>query len=734
MKNQSPLLAIALHIAVVPSIVAAGLGAAAAENPEDRAPMPLEATLKIYAARKAQNPISPHITGKFCEHLFFNITNGMDAQILRNPTLCDYPFRSEQMSPNGLATFMHDRDEIAGRIRNGAPRWGWPRSEIDNLVKHRLEGMAPWWTKLGPVDASPDTGPYGHRAQRIAAESAEAGIAQWTWLPLHRVREYEFAVWLRSPDLNAVEILLFEPDGKRPCARAVIDTVDGRWRRFTGGLRVPRDLPADRAYKFAVRMLDQGQLIIDRISLWPADHINRADPDVVRLLRDSSLSILRWPGGNFVSTYHWKDGVGPIEQRPTLPNYAWGRQENNLFGTDEFIAFCRAVGCEPMICINAGSGTPSEAADWIEYCNGSVDTPMGALRAANGRPAPYNVRRWEIGNELWGRWQYRWTTPAGYVDRYRRFSRVMLAADPNIIIYACGAPVMWGQEWNRRLIAGTADCMSRTTDHPLVGGSVPADTDPLDVYRDFMAVPQVLEDKWANLQLQMRAAGIEKPRLAVTELQMFARLGKPSRPDAAAALTHANLVSPDTQAEAMYDVLVYHAAVRLAPFVEMVTHSATVNHGGGLRKSRERVYANPCYYARTMFARFAHAVPLQIEIDAPYEYAPAVLPDLRRVADTQKYPVIDALAAISSADRLLISVVQRGTGGDVRLRIDLDDFDPADKATVHTLVADVPWAANSLDAPRTIVPVATTVRITDGMLRLDLKPYSLTCIEVPGES
>lgn len=122
MKNRSSLLAIALHIAVVPSIVAAGLGAAAAENPEDRAPMPLEATLKIHTARKVQNPISPHITGKFCEHLFFNITNGMDAQILKNPTLCDYPFRSEQMSPDGLATFMHDRDEIAGRIRNDAPR------------------------------------------------------------------------------------------------------------------------------------------------------------------------------------------------------------------------------------------------------------------------------------------------------------------------------------------------------------------------------------------------------------------------------------------------------------------------------------------------------------------------------------------------------------------------------------------------------------------------------------
>ncbi len=85
----------------------------------------------------------------------------------------------------------------------------------------------------------------------------------------------------------------------------------------------------------------------------------------MRLLKESKLPILRWPGGNFASTYHFKDGIGPAENRPTLPNYAWGQVENNLFGTDEFILFCRAVGCEPMICINAGSGTPEEAAHWV---------------------------------------------------------------------------------------------------------------------------------------------------------------------------------------------------------------------------------------------------------------------------------------------------------------------------------------------------------------------------------
>ena len=95
--------------------------------------------------------------------------------------------------------------------------------------------------------------------------------------------------------------------------------------------------------------------MVQRILLRPSDHLNGADPEIVQDLKESRLPILRWPGGNFVSAYHWRDGVGPLEARPTLPNFAWGRLEPNLFGTDEFMAFCKAVGCEPMICVNGGT-------------------------------------------------------------------------------------------------------------------------------------------------------------------------------------------------------------------------------------------------------------------------------------------------------------------------------------------------------------------------------------------
>jgi alpha-N-arabinofuranosidase len=684
-----------------------------------------KSTLTIYTTEKSPHPISRNITGKFCEHLYFNITNGMDAQILRNPTFSDYPFRTGQESPDGVATFYYERQRIESNIRNSARRWGWPDSEIDGLIKSRNEALACFWTKLGPVETSPDTGPYGGRAQRVKTRAAGQGIAQWTWLPLHRIRAYEFEMWVRSPDINTLKVAFFGPDGKDVCAEKTISNVTTKWQKLEGSLVIPDNLPADKAYKFAVIANKPGQFVIERILLYPADHINRADPDVIRFLRESHLPILRWPGGNFVSSYHWRDGVGSIEMRPTLPNYAWGQQENNFFGTDEFIAFCRTVGCEPMICLNAGSGTVTEAAQWLEYCNGDVDTPMGKLRAENGQPEPYDVRHWEIGNELWGKWQYHWTTAEGYVDRYRQFVKAMLNVDPSITIYACGAPVMWGKKWNDTLIAGASDILRITTDHPLIGGQVPADTDPLDVFRDFMAVPQVLEQKWAALEHDMKNAGINNPRLAVTELQMFARIGRPSSDNAPRRLTHQTLVSPATYAEALYDVLIYHASVRLAPFVEMVTHSATVNHGGGLRKERERVYANPCHYAQAMFAAFAEAEPLKIELDCSKQTAPLVLPDLKNVTSTCSYKTIDALAAQSHNGQLLISLVHRGTSNLVELEIVIKDSAYTGQAKLQTITADVPWAVNTLENSESITPVSTKAKIENGKMLITIKPYSV---------
>jgi alpha-N-arabinofuranosidase len=249
-----------------------------------------------------------------------------------------------------------------------------------------------------------------------------------------------------------------------------------------------------------------------------------------------------------------------------------------------------------------------------------------------------------------------------------------------------------------------------------------------------MAVPEVLEEKWAALRNDLAHAGIPQPRLAVTELQLFAHLARASS-NAPVRLTRENLPGQGSITEAMYDVLIYHAAIRLAPFVELITHSATVNHGGGLRKERERVWANPCHYAQAAFAELAGATPVVCEIEAAEEQAPLVLPDLRKVTKSVTFAAVDALAARASDGGLLISLVNRGDSSEpVQLRIEFAGFAPAEEAFVRTLAARSPAEGNTLEQPEAVLPMDTKVRLRDDQLELALPPYSVLRVRVPARS
>ncbi|HEY3651918.1 MAG TPA: alpha-L-arabinofuranosidase, partial [Streptosporangiaceae bacterium] len=133
------------------------------------------------------------------------------------------------------------------------------------------------------------------------------------------------------------------------------------------------------------------------------------------LLRELRLGVLRWPGGNFVSNYHWADGIGPIHSRPRRPELAWGGEESNRFGTDEYLAYCAELGTEPYICLNMGTGTLEEALAWVEYCNSAASTAWAERRRENGRGEPWRVTYWGLGNEMYGDWQVGAFTAEEYV-------------------------------------------------------------------------------------------------------------------------------------------------------------------------------------------------------------------------------------------------------------------------------------------------------------------------------
>ena len=174
--------------------------------------------------------------------------------------------------------------------------------------------------------------------------------------------------------------------------------------------------------------------------------------DVLAAVRDLGVTNVRWPGGNFVSGYHWADGIGP--DRPRRAELAWASEESNRFGTDEFLAWCAAAGVEPVLCLNMGTGTLEEALAWVEYCNGAGGTYWAARRRGNGHAEPYAVRYWGLGNEMYGDWQIGQLTAAEYVADARRWAKALKRLDPSIRLVSCGQTGM--DDWDRVVIDGLA--------------------------------------------------------------------------------------------------------------------------------------------------------------------------------------------------------------------------------------------------------------------------------------
>jgi len=149
--------------------------------------------------------------------------------------------------------------------------------------------------------------------------------------------------------------------------------------------------------------------------------------DVVAALKKIKTPVLRWPGGCFADTYHWKDGIGPKASRPALVNTWWGGvTEDNSFGTHEFLDLCEQLGTTPYITGNAGSGTVQELSQWVQYVSFDGVSPMSKLRAENGHPVSWNVEFWGIGNEAWGCGGN--MTPEYYANVYRRYATFMEGA------------------------------------------------------------------------------------------------------------------------------------------------------------------------------------------------------------------------------------------------------------------------------------------------------------------
>lgn len=212
--------------------------------------------------------------------------------------------------------------------------------------------------------------------------------------------------------------------------------------------------------------------------------------DVLDAVKGLNVSITRYPGGNFVSNYHWLDGVGP-ERIPRM-ELAWARLETNQFGTNEFMAFAREIGTEPYFAVNMGTGTIEEAQRWVEYCNVKEGPYYAELRKQHGYPEPHNIIYWSLGNEMNGFWQMGHLNAEDYSKKAREAAKLMRLTSPDIKLIAAGSsnyrPGSEPDEWNAAILHELRDVVDYLAVHIYVGN-------PADNYYDILATPMVLEER-----------------------------------------------------------------------------------------------------------------------------------------------------------------------------------------------------------------------------------------------
>jgi alpha-N-arabinofuranosidase len=639
-------------------------------------------------------PISALLYGKFTEHLGRNVYQGMWAQMVVNPE-----FAPADRWPR--------RDRLGRLLADAAEAFG-----LSDLVAAADGGFAPFWAPYGDVSGEVIL-ESGRDVQRIVLGPGNAGLTTGLFLPPGERGPIEVTVKGRT-DRRRTVVVLLQSAGGRALSEASLPLDEG-WATASASVRLPPrlDVAPGEPFRLSLDFRGPGEALLDRVVAFPSSHEDGWDGDVVRYMDAASVPMLRFPGGNFASGYHWENGVGPLDARPVLPNPAWDVVEWNHVGTDEWLNLCEMVDAVPLICVNAGDGTPEEARRWVEYCNGSEDTPLGKKRADNGHPEPYGVRYWEIGNELYGRWQIGHTDAEGYAERYAQFVAEMAKADPDLVFIANGDTA----EWNRTLVRRNGDKVRSISVHTLPGSHIPADADPLEVYHEFMAHADGYGEYLRALAEPMAESGLT-PRLAVTELQMFTN--KPELPN------------NQTLTEALWYAGILNVCIRSGGLVELVTHSAMLNHGGGLRKERGVVYANPVWWATHLYtdAGLFRDVPLGVTVEGPVFSTAG-----KWLAKRENVPYLDAVALASPrAPSVAVLLLNRHPSEQMETTIEFAQPMSLDTVVGDTLTGPDFRARNTWQDPGRCAIQRIATDVADDRVRVVLPPCSLTCLIVTSEA
>jgi alpha-L-arabinofuranosidase len=629
----------------------------------------LNASIEIDAAT-AEGRISPVLYGQFLEFMFEGIKGGLRAELLRN--------RSFEEAPNviGLSRYWErypdDRNDDYGLNFRWDDSTFYPAK--DNSGKETAEHSL----RIDAGDGVVET--HGVYQSRI---------------PVRRNVDYNGYIWIKAADFNGRVSVALESDitGGERYAASEINNVAGDWKKYQFTLKSAKD---DPLAKFAVLISGRGRLWIDQLSLMPGDAADGVRRDVFEKVKALRPAFVRWPGGNVAQDYHWLWGIGPRDQRKTWVNLSWKNEaEPSDFGTDEFIQFCRNVGAEPSITVNVeGRGaTVEEAAAWVEYCNGSVTSKYGSMRAANGHPEPYGVKYWEVGNEIWGNWVRGHSDAETYARNFNRYSAAMRAIDPGIKMIAVGDNDL---NWNRAVLRLAAERIDYLAIHHYYGRAEEAG-DPLNL----MARPLFFEQFYKKVESLIRSLAPNRDiRLAINEWG----LDLPER-------------RQYSMESALYAARLMNVFERSNGLVAMSAVSDLVNGwpGGVIQASRHGVFVTPIYLVNMLYNNHKGAELLRSRVESPAF-------DSSR--EGKGAPYLDATASRSADGKLIfVKAVNTNFTNAIVARITLVGVEVLPSAEVETVTADSINSANSFSSPDEV-----------SIRRREIKSGSQFSVELPKRS
>ncbi|MBB3111340.1 alpha-N-arabinofuranosidase [Paenibacillus phyllosphaerae] len=666
--------------------------------------MTSNASITINCRDRSEHVINPYLFGHFVE----DIRDHMEA-MLAYP-LKDMDFESES---------------AAGTAVSGS----WSAYTNGRNTDYALE--------------SPATRHSG-RAQRIRLRSddeAYAGLAQRAALK----GPMTYAVRLVARASIELKYLLVEAVDRRTEERLGLVRVElsgHNWKEYEATLSVDRAcsdaeirlyVPADHP-----RWIDHvstGMLWLDHVSLLPQDAIGLVKCEVVEMTRALNAGMMRL-GGNYISAYHWEHGVGPVMERPIMFNEAWGGWACKYFGTDEYIRFCRELDVEPLICVNDGSGTPEEAAQWVEYCNGSTDTPMGAWRAANGHPEPYNVRYWEIGNEVWGPWQVG-TCPADqFAHRYVSFAEAMRAADPSILLLACGHT---DQEWNKAVLDIAGEQIDYLTLHLYHGYGrfgMNRDTDAEERYKAIAAYSE-----WTRHDIQRTVEQIRSNdkhrhvKLAITEYNTMyypntIRKGLPEEHTLGAAVANAANLNEMLRNSDIVQIGSFSDLVNgwLGGCIRVGDHYADQYCGRapGWSGYPLTVYGTPTYEVLKLYASRDIRRILPVDAVCGTFSVASVKP---APFELEALPDLDITACTNEDGSIVTVFIVNRSLQEVTAKLSLSGFDLPDETILHEITGNSIDDINSVFEPERIVSKERVVRAEAWEQGYPLRPASVYALE-----